>query len=257
MKNYFKKILSEKFEINAGWAFFVIAIFYIGFLVGYVLAGFFVLVLALLDPRSTNSLDIHTLHLYQAAYLKPTILFEHVIGLIFMVGVAKRIFANLLKDRSTIGAAWVSGSTKNIFISVFLGTVFAVTYVYINNVFYGNIPQALHFWQFITEEKSIDFRIILIIVLIDCSILTPIIEELMFRGIILAGFNKSFGTIWGCILTTISFVLFHDIKLLRLDFLISILCIAIALLLIRLRTRAIGPAIAFHISYNLVNFICM
>jgi len=258
MKNYINNIFSKKNEINAGWAFFAFAVYHIGCFVGSILANFVVVVIALLlNQDRTTSLDLATFHYYQTAFLRPMLLFDNIIGLLFFVIVARHIFSNLLKDRSTIGAAWVSGSTKNIFIGIFLGVVFAITFIYIHNVFYSNSPHAMNFWQFMTEEKRAYFRIILIIVLIDSSILSPIIEELMFRGIILAGFNKSFGIIWGCILTTMFFILIHGSKLGKLDFLITTLFISIVLLLIRIRTSAVGPAIAFHISYNLVNCIYM
>jgi len=253
MKKYFKNIFSKKDKLNAGWAFFASATYCFGVIVGFAFAYVAVLGFALIDPNRTTSLDFNTSHYYVKSFEQPIFLFGHIMGLVYLVILAKRIFPDFLKDRSMTGAAWVAGKAKDNFMGIFIGVILAILYFYISSFFNGNSPDTERLWQW--AEKGAYFKVTIIILIINSIIMFPLAEELMFRGIILAGFNRSFGLIWGCILTTILFISIHGSSLERLNFQITILCISIAFLLIRLKTGAIGPAIALHSTYNLVNLI--
>jgi membrane protease YdiL (CAAX protease family) len=255
MKNYIKNIFSKKDKINAGWAFFAFAARIVGFFVGCGLARFVVYNLALIDAGRKSSLDIKTWLFYEKAFEQPIILVGSIMSLVFLVVVARRIFSDLLKDRSMIGAAWVVGRARDIFLGIFVGAILAVLFFYISNVVNGNSLPTEQFWQFLAKESAYAGGM-LIIATIDGVIVGPITEELMYRGIILAGFNKSFGLIWGGILTTMFFILIHGSRLGSLTFLIELLGTSIAFLLIRLRTGAIGPAIALHSTFNFATLIC-
>jgi membrane protease YdiL (CAAX protease family) len=80
--------------------------------------------------------------------------------------------------------------------------------------------------------------------------IAPVTEELMVRGILYAGFNKSFGLYWSFILIIMFDAFMHGSRLASLPFLINLLSISVFSLLFRLKTRALGPLIALHIAHN-------
>jgi membrane protease YdiL (CAAX protease family) len=84
-------------------------------------------------------------------------------------------------------------------------------------------------------------------------VLGPVTEEMLFRGILFGGFQKSFGRIAAIILTTVLFIAIHLPGLTYYaPTILAIGALAGAALWLRLRFGAIGPAIAVHASYNLM-----
>jgi membrane protease YdiL (CAAX protease family) len=84
----------------------------------------------------------------------------------------------------------------------------------------------------------------------------PTAEEILFRGILFGGSRKSFGPVWAAVLTTFLFLLGH---LPKVSYDISthagVCGLAAAALWCRLRSGAIGPAIAVHMGYNTLGAI--
>jgi hypothetical protein len=79
----------------------------------------------------------------------------------------------------------------------------------------------------------------------------PFIEELLFRGVLYGGYRRSFGPAGAAVLSTFIFWLLHITE--SIHFLPAMLAIAVLALLalwFRLRSAAIGPAIAVHLGYN-------
>jgi membrane protease YdiL (CAAX protease family) len=82
-------------------------------------------------------------------------------------------------------------------------------------------------------------------------LLAPPVEEILFRGVLYGGYRKSFGPGWAAILTTAIFVLMHLPNIMRFPpAIVGLTALAIAALYCRLRSKAIGPAIAVHVGYN-------
>jgi hypothetical protein len=81
--------------------------------------------------------------------------------------------------------------------------------------------------------------------------LAPPVEELLFRGILYGGYRKSLGPAAAAALTTFIFVLLHINELVH-EPLATFVIGGLALLALwrRLRSNAIGPAIAVHVGYN-------
>lgn len=87
-------------------------------------------------------------------------------------------------------------------------------------------------------------------------VLAPPVEELLFRGILLAGYVRRFGLVAGSVITTLLFVLMHLGETIHyLPALGVVTAVGIILLLIRLRTDSIFVAMAFHMTYNAVLMI--
>jgi membrane protease YdiL (CAAX protease family) len=86
---------------------------------------------------------------------------------------------------------------------------------------------------------------------ISIVFLAPPIEELLFRGIMFGGYRKSFGTTRASVLTTLIFVAMHFDRFIRYPIAIfGITSLALAALVMRTRTNAIGPSISVHFGYN-------
>jgi hypothetical protein len=77
-------------------------------------------------------------------------------------------------------------------------------------------------------------------------VLAPVVEELIFRGVIFSGFKKNFRPIWAVILSALLFALFHlNPWQLGPTFLLGLL-----LGFVRLRTGSLLAAIFTHALHN-------
>jgi CAAX protease family protein len=82
-------------------------------------------------------------------------------------------------------------------------------------------------------------------------VFAPLAEEPLFRGVLYAGFRNSFGAVWAAIGTTFLFVILHITEMIYFwPSAIGITGLALAALWLRLRSAAIGPAVAVHCGYN-------
>ena len=83
--------------------------------------------------------------------------------------------------------------------------------------------------------------------------LAPLVEEPLFRGVLYGGYCRSFGPAWAMTLTTLLFSLGHIYPIIRSPLsVVGVVGMALAALWARLRSSAIGPAIALHAGYNAV-----
>jgi membrane protease YdiL (CAAX protease family) len=73
----------------------------------------------------------------------------------------------------------------------------------------------------------------------------------MCRGIIFGGLTKSFGKFAAAILSTLLFISLH-FPIEQIIDLLVLITLSVGGLSLRLKTKAIGPSIAFHLSYNLM-----
>ena len=83
-------------------------------------------------------------------------------------------------------------------------------------------------------------------------ILAPISEEIIFRGILYAGYRNSFGSVKATILVTALFISLHlPYACHTLLTMVTLITMSLAVLWFRLRYDAIGAAIAVHMGYNI------
>jgi membrane protease YdiL (CAAX protease family) len=83
--------------------------------------------------------------------------------------------------------------------------------------------------------------------------IAPLAEELLFRGVLLAGFTRRWSLPLSATIVTLLFVALHLPQL--WGYLPGIFCIAglgLATLLARVYSKSLGPAVALHAAYNLV-----
>ena len=168
------------------------------------------------------------------------------IGLVF----AAMIVRPSLKDTSPFGAAWIMGTPKKIFFCIGLGVAVALVYLVVplflivpdENLEGGPLSQMF------TEPGWGRIAVIILAIF-----LAPPIEELLFRGILLGGLNRSFGLKWGVGISIFIFVIIHFGEAMHyLPSFLGIGLMACSATWVRLSSGSIGPAIGVHFGYNSV-----
>ncbi len=88
--------------------------------------------------------------------------------------------------------------------------------------------------------------------------LAPLIEELLYRGILYLGFSNSWGNPWAALGVTLLFLSVYlygseDVS----HMLWTTVLVGAVALLVRVRTDSLFPAMAFHCAYNMFWFITL
>jgi len=171
-----------------------------------------------------------------------------IISFISMLSLSFFLVRSQLKDRTINGAAWVVGSRGDLIIGLFIGLLIATAFLIMRNVNIRNLSILKY------RDFSLIFQFLAIVYTIIFVTVVPAFEELLYRGIILGGLNCSFGPIYGSILTTLLFICMHIPSIITSGFFlfIAICSLSLTTLWIRLKTCAVGPAIAIHFSYNFI-----
>lgn len=100
-------------------------------------------------------------------------------------------------------------------------------------------------------EGATGARLVLLVLAI--VVITPIVEELYFRGLLLRALQRRWGTVWAVVLSSVVFGLVHlnqpNVEALVLA-MISLSAFAVLLALVTLRTGRLGAAIIGHAIFN-------
>ena len=89
-------------------------------------------------------------------------------------------------------------------------------------------------------------------------VLTPPIEEFLFRGVLFSGLSNSLGRYASALIVTVVFVIMHATEALGYwPVWVSLCLLASATVLFRIRSQSLLPAIAAHTGYNLVLVIAV
>jgi len=84
-------------------------------------------------------------------------------------------------------------------------------------------------------------------------VIAPVLEELLFRGILLGALSQKTGAAIATTIVTLLFVATHfQVLISYLPAVAPIAFVGVVLALFRFRTRAVGPAIVLHSTYNAV-----
>ena len=82
-------------------------------------------------------------------------------------------------------------------------------------------------------------------------VLSPVVEELLFRGFLFTGLSQSWGPSLAGVLTTVAFVVVHMPKVLEYwPGLLAVTLIGTLKVLLRIRTGSLAPGIVMHSIYN-------
>ena len=179
--------------------------------------------------------------------IPPLLLPMHLLGVIVAVEMSFALIPNHLRDNSPCGAAWVRGSWSAIAQGLFIGLIIAACTHALSKATQSHVPYGdLGPVQRMAYTPGLPR----LIWAVGAVVLAPPVEELLCRGVLYGGYRKSFGPAWAAVSTTLIFVALHLPDSSHLPKLMVTSGVALAALWCRLRSQAIGPAIAVHVGYN-------
>jgi membrane protease YdiL (CAAX protease family) len=166
------------------------------------------------------------------------------------LAVGALIVKKSLNDPTAYGAAWLKGSLKKSIVFLCLGAAVGLLYLLLPLFFF--IPsegtESGLFSQMALHPGL--GRLVWVIIAI---LLAPLIEELLFRGIMLGGLSRSFGIFWGVVISNLLFIGAHTMEAIHYwPAFIGIGLLALTCTWQRLVQKAIGPAVFIHLGYNIV-----
>jgi membrane protease YdiL (CAAX protease family) len=177
-------------------------------------------------------------------------LFALLVSGMFLFHLAPKVAGPDLRRASATGAAWIPGRIKHILFGLVLGALLPLACsILIASLVGADAKRTLG--PLTRLGWTPGFAQIAWV--IGAVLFAPLFEELLFRGVCFGGFSRSLGKWPAALVTTSIFCLLHISEFIRFPAaLVSIVCLAIVTLWMRLSFHAIGPAIAVHFSYNSV-----
>lgn len=167
---------------------------------------------------------------------------------IAMFLVARRVAADAIRDGGPMGVGWRPASLVSIAAGIFLGAMVSGVFLLgVALLYRGEGPETAGPLVEMASQGALG-RALLAILAVG---LAPLIEEFLFRGVLLAGFTRSFGVTPAVMLCTFLFVILHITELLRFwPAAIPLTGLALVAMWLRLQARSVWPAIAAHLGYN-------
>jgi membrane protease YdiL (CAAX protease family) len=163
------------------------------------------------------------------------------------LGLGALLVRKSLADPQPTGAAWLAGSPRAWLESAALGAAIA-SLVFLFALFVPPSEQVGPFAELATRPGAGQ-----VIWLVFALLLAPLLEELLFRGLVLGGMAKSLGVRWAVVITTALFVLVHATEAIYYwPAFVLLGLLSLAACRQRLAHHAIGAAVATHFGYNLV-----
>lgn len=185
----------------------------------------------------------------------PATAFAFIVGGVTVCLISRSRIRPYLSDTTETGAAWVFGSLKHIVQGLGFGALVGFCcQVFVLVFCRGSKPAALGPLATAASTPGIQRWAWLLLALA----LAPVFEELLFRGVLYGGYRSSFGPARSAILTTAIFWVLHLGEMIYFwPSMLWVAGMAIAALWFRLRSAAIGPAVAVHFGYNAVLAACV
>jgi membrane protease YdiL (CAAX protease family) len=206
-----------------------------------------IIVGAIWGVGAKNAPDPQQLAHLKQAIMAPAVLLSLAAGGVAMICASLQMLRGQLRDRSPTGAAWTVGSFKKMAQGFAIGGFVACCFC-VSAMFFQNEKSSMGPMTKMASTPGFSQTVWLIALLV-----APPIEELLFRGVLYGGYRKSFGPVVAGALTTSIFVLLHITEIIHsLSAAVAIAVLALTALWLRLRSAAIGPAIALHFAYNAV-----
>lgn len=179
---------------------------------------------------------------------EPAILVSTIAGGAVMLLLSRKWLPHKLSDTSPTGAAWVVGSSKHITQGLCAGALACCGYLALAVVFRDSIPQVP---RDLLSTTALTSGLNQFLWLLTALVFAPFIEELLFRGVLYGGYRSSLGPVRAAVLSTVIFWILHITQIIYFwPAMIGIGALAMVALFFRLRSGAIGPAVAVHLGYN-------
>lgn len=231
-------------KLTAGRAWLMLVIMLVLQVLGAVLCVFgemFWKAIQGVNIQDPQYLQAHTLEIMAPAIVV-SVLFSSVITLLISFFWFKRE----IHHNDPNGACWVRGASAPILTGLVIGVILAICYFSVSLLFSPENATGGPLSQMAGSPGTPQISWILLALLV-----APVSEELFFRGVFYGGLHRSWGHWWAGIVTTFVFVILHISEMVHFwPSVIFISILGILTLWIRLRSRAIAPAIALHFAYN-------
>jgi len=168
-------------------------------------------------------------------------------GLVVLM-VTRSMAADAMTDGSPLGIGWCRCSPFSLLVGALLGAMVSGSFLLLLSImFSGGQPGSEGPLAEMASQGGIT-RLLSAILAVICA---PLVEEFLFRGVMLAGFTRSWGLPVAVVLCSTIFVALHITELLRFwPATFGLAGIAALTMWLRIRTRSLGPAVAAHLGYN-------
>ncbi len=153
----------------------------------------------------------------------------------YIIVVCVLCFSFALRKKSVF--AYV-GLSYGRFVSAFSAMLLGIA---LNLITYSLVPE--------TAQGGSEINTVLIL----CVILGPVIEELMFRGVLLKMFGAACGTVAASVITAVLFSLMHTEPVQM----VYTFALGVILAAIRVKSTSLWPPIFLHLSFNITGAVMM
>ncbi len=162
--------------------------------------------------------------------------------------VTRRMARDVMKVGEPDGVGWSNFSAAKFLVGLVAGIGVAAVYIALASTVFVDYE---HETQGPLSEMLSSGGLSTVIVGIAAVLCAPLIEEFLFRGVMLAGFTRSFGLPVAVVLSTALFVAVHIPELMHYwPGTIGVGGMAVVAVAVRIKLKSLGPAIAVHLGYN-------
>jgi membrane protease YdiL (CAAX protease family) len=185
-----------------------------------------------------------------AASRPVVVMLSTITGGLVVVGLAANLGRDRLLDRSSVGLAWVPGSYRQLVVGLVLGVSIGIGagLLLFRVGAHQVVSQSI---ETIATSQQIQF-LPLILNAATILVLAPLVEEALFRGVLIGGFGRSWGVPVAVSVSSLLFILVHYPRIgISWAVVASLLTLSLAASLVRIHSGAIGPAVVLHMGYNL------
>jgi len=238
--------VSEAPRLGAARAFAIFALVF----GAQIIYGFVVVILGviLLMAQGANPGDSAAVARMMGQLNAPLLLVSVAAGAIVLFGIMEIWAHNWLRDRGATGFGELKKPRQQFAIATASGFALAAAYFALVRLFPPSKEMAGPLAQMAASSAAARAAWAVIAVAI-----APPTEEVLFRGLLLKGFTESWGAIPASIAVTLLFTVSHLFEVARYwPAALTIFTLAIATLVIRVRTGSVASAIVLHMAYNTV-----
>jgi membrane protease YdiL (CAAX protease family) len=172
----------------------------------------------------------------------------YVYGAYYIAGFVRKRAPRWFEDASPIGIAWSGASVRFLIAGAVCGVLLAAGILVMSELLPPPPQQVPVAWKMLAPELqwfSVRFFVFNVVAI------APVLEEFVFRGVLVASSVRRWGLPVACIGSVLAFALMHVGYLVNWwpgFFLVSLM--GATCLVLRLWSRSLGPAIACHSAYN-------
>lgn len=162
--------------------------------------------------------------------------------------VTRWLARDAITDGEVTGVGWVKSSPMRCLAGAALGaTIYLVTIFMVRGLFPNLQPESGGPIEAMAKQGGI----MLLLLVIGVVVFAPLVEEFLFRGVMLAGFTRSFGLPVAVFFCTSLFVMVHLDAIMRYTpGVIPLTGLALGAVFVRIKFKSVWPAIAAHFGYN-------